>query len=300
MIKIYNNKLKSQALTHYNSLKEHIKKSRYNYNDIDDWFKNNGAKKSFKEIVTGNFSVLEDVKDKYITPSKKYPKYIQYLVTIYNNHFSKAKSNLDGNGYNALEMVQNIGIIVCPYCNRNYISNVNRVHRGKKRTSHLDHFFNKKTYPFLAMSFFNLVPSCPSCNHTKHKDNISVSPYDDRIDLDTLINFRYIVKSGNFLNNHEDIQVVLSYKNQIKDNVENLGLADLYSIHRDSVYEILKKGQIYNKEFKEELIRNHNHLFNSEEEINRLLYGNFLDNDNLHKRPLAKLNKDIFENYIKN
>lgn len=48
---------------------------------------------------------------------------------------------------------------VCPYCNRNYIGDIN-----SNTIYHLDHFWPKDDYPILAASFFNLVPSCASCN----------------------------------------------------------------------------------------------------------------------------------------
>ena len=40
-----------------------------------------------------------------------------------------------------------MGIEVCPYCQRNYISSY-----GKKTTADLDHFYPKSLYPFLAFS----------------------------------------------------------------------------------------------------------------------------------------------------
>lgn len=56
----------------------------------------------------------------------------------------------------------------CPYCNyirldvtKNEIKNKNE---NEKAYLDLDHFFLKSKHPFFALSFFNLVPSCHSCN----------------------------------------------------------------------------------------------------------------------------------------
>ena len=37
------------------------------------------------------------------------------------------------------------------------------------------HFYDKGTNPILALSFYNLIPSCPSCNDVQHKSNKDVT-----------------------------------------------------------------------------------------------------------------------------
>ena len=43
-----------------------------------------------------------------------------------------------------------------------------------------DHFYNKSKYPLLAISFYNLVPVCGTCNHTKGKNDVDYSPHDKK------------------------------------------------------------------------------------------------------------------------
>lgn len=85
---------------------------------------------------------------------------------------------------------EELGVTVCPYCNRNWITSVPGKKRTKQRggitpphivpqqqgidikpliTPQVDHYFPKVTYPYLALSLFNLVPSCPTCNNRKHE-----------------------------------------------------------------------------------------------------------------------------------
>ncbi|MBC3863747.1 hypothetical protein H8K32_16695 [Undibacterium jejuense] len=52
----------------------------------------------------------------------------------------------------------------CPYCNYTRLD-VTKCEK-KKAYLDLDHFFLKSKHPFFALSFFNLVPSCHSCNST--------------------------------------------------------------------------------------------------------------------------------------
>lgn len=61
------------------------------------------------------------------------------------------------------------GSTTCPYCNYNKLDLVPRLGTSKvvdERVAYLDldHFFAKVQNPFFALSFFNLIPSCHSCN----------------------------------------------------------------------------------------------------------------------------------------
>lgn len=57
----------------------------------------------------------------------------------------------------------------CPYCNYEAITVITRATAKKtngkeKAYVEADHFFQKSKHPFLALSFFNLIPSCHNCN----------------------------------------------------------------------------------------------------------------------------------------
>ena len=54
------------------------------------------------------------------------------------------------------------GLTVCPYCNRSYINS-----RERNLGAELDHFYNKKDYPMFAISLYNFIPSCSTCNKLK-------------------------------------------------------------------------------------------------------------------------------------
>lgn len=72
---------------------------------------------------------------------------------------------------------------VCPYCGCNLIQQFEADPSkpdSTKRSWQLDHFFDKATHPLLALSFYNLVPSCSFCNSTALKGNNpigTVSPW---------------------------------------------------------------------------------------------------------------------------
>lgn len=57
-----------------------------------------------------------------------------------------------------------LGVKVCPYCNRMYATTL----YGKRRTRpDFDHFYPQSRYPYLTVSLFNLIPSCNVCNKAK-------------------------------------------------------------------------------------------------------------------------------------
>ena len=90
------------------------------------------------------------------------------MVSLYGN-FMEYKEGLHG-----YWLVKKLDIKTCPYCNRNYTFVLNR---GLKARPEYDHFYPKADYPFLALSFYNLIPSCPSCNHLKKGKQIDLNPY---------------------------------------------------------------------------------------------------------------------------
>lgn len=67
-------------------------------------------------------------------------------------------------GYHFVRM---LGVHYCPYCNAETVgAAVLRCKDGRVKLHHseLDHFFPKSRYPVLALSLYNLIPSCTRCN----------------------------------------------------------------------------------------------------------------------------------------
>jgi len=194
-------------------------------------------------------------------------------------------------GYGAYYFVEKLDLKTCPYCNRNYTFVVDE-DSGKLRPE-IDHFYPKSIYPFLAMSFYNLIPSCPICNHTKsNKDRLDLkNPYDIKNED---FKFTYIPTSVDFSNienkkyDLDDFDIELD-GNQA--NIEVFKLEELYKQHKDIVLELLIKKAYYPKSYIEEL----KSFDFSEDEIYRYLLGNYKKDEDLHKRPLSKLTRDISE-----
>lgn len=297
MIPIKNSNLNTFALEHFEAIKAHIDNSRtkYIYNDIDHWFRTNGSHISFKDVILADMKKLPQIKNAY--KSSTFTDEVKYIKdNLYSSYFANSSNYLIDTDYNAAKLIQKLGIIVCPYCNRNFINNVTYSNRGLKRTSQMDHYYCKEKYPFLAMSFYNLIPSCPSCNHIKSTKRIYYSPYDTRFKPSDLLNFNFKIKSIDFLHSVDQLEITLtSINKRINSNIDTFKLKSQYEIHRDIIQELFKKKLIYTEIKLKEIQENFEGLFNDEEDMKRTLFGNYLDEENIHKRPLAKLTSDIYD-----
>lgn len=194
--------------------------------------------------------------------------------------------------YDAYKFVKTLNLKTCPYCNRNYTFVVDE-ESGKLRPE-IDHFYPKSIYPFLAMSFYNLIPSCPICNHTKSsevKKNL-INPYDIKDD-DFRLTYRPIDISFSQIDSQkydmDSFEIEFKQKNE---NIDIFKLDELYKQHKDVVVDLLMKKIYYPKSYIDELKNNFQF---TDDEIYRYLLCNYQKDDDLHKRLLSKLIKDISE-----
>jgi 5-methylcytosine-specific restriction endonuclease McrA len=216
-------------------------------------------------------------------------KYFNYEKVIY-------KTGKDGIQHNYW-LMEKLDIRTCPYCNRQYTFTI----RGKKTNiiADFDHFHTKKTksksdeaYPYLALSFYNLIPSCPTCNHRKRDKKIEKNPYLNGFGDEC----KFVLKDKNLKKpaaiDKKNIEVDFSSDN---DNITIFGLKELYNEHKDYITEIIDKAQAYNSSYYDSLIHSFRGLGKTPAEIDRFVWGNYLETAEHCKRPLSKLTRDILE-----
>ena len=187
-------------------------------------------------------------------------------------------------------LLKELDIKVCPYCNRQYTFTI----EDEKISPELDHFLPKSQYPYLALSFYNLMPACAVCNHTKSEQTIDKHPYFDGFNDD----YRFKIKTKKGREDsldwalEKDIEVDFTDTNE---NIKVFALKDLYNEHIDYVEEIIDKAQAYHYGYYNSLIDSYKGLGKQPEEIDRFVWGNYLENAKHEKRPLSKLTKDVLE-----
>lgn len=205
---------------------------------------------------------------------------------------------------NAL-FVKDLDVKVCPYCNRNYILNFQK--KGKENaTAQLDHFFDKKKYPYLAISIYNLVPSCGTCNQRKSTIEETIFyPYNESFNNSVKFSLKGIKSRDELIKENLDFfdekrieldYKILNNKDKVERHIEVFNIKNLYNEHKDIVSELLQKRVIYSDDYLESLLDEYEgKLFNNKEHLLRLVTNGFVEDKDMNKRPLSKLIKDISE-----
>ncbi len=149
-----------------------------------------------------------------------------------------------------------LGLDYCPYCGNEETSFTVFNHAVNGQTvlkPELDHFLPKSLYPFFAVSFFNLVPSCNTCNHKDLKGDYNpLSFLPDGSYLFSLMNpyyfddkevtFAYIPPVGN---QEVEIKCIIPNANLNMGYNQILAIESRYSHHRDEVRDMNERMNNY-------------------------------------------------------
>lgn len=189
---------------------------------------------------------------------------------------------------------------VCPYCNHNYTLTVNDPSLGKGFRPDFDHFLPKSKYPLFALSFFNLIPSCTTCNKVKGNKEIFHNPYDHSAKLTFEVG-AFDDQNNEILLGLSDTRNKLSISqktnysamNTTTCNVNVLMLKEVYDHHVDYVNDILDKVQEYNSGHYDGIIQSFQGLGKTPGEIDRIVWSVYKDHP--AKRPLSKLTFDVLK-----
>ena len=281
--------------------------------ELNNWVVNNipgleSEQDAFLNIMKDEFSFLKNYKGLLDNFIDKEPRLAEYLKKSYSKIDAKLRKKI----------IDLKNVSVCPYCNRNYINSTykmlhcdncnqdlfvideveNECPSCKQEincqtevvnTAQLDHFFAKDSYPLFAVSFYNLIPSCYSCNHVKSNKDLEYSPYDTSFPFGD-VKFTYTPKSVDTIKIKID-----SHDSAFKNGIRDLGIEELYQSHIDVVNELIWKKEIYTDSYREGLseILNQTNLELSGAEVNRFITGHYTDKENYGNRPLSKMVAEI-------
>ncbi|TKT94042.1 hypothetical protein [Dyadobacter frigoris] len=198
--------------------------------------------------------------------------------------------------YDAYNLADSLDIRTCTYCNRNYTNTV--IHsNGKKITRpQFDHFIDKGTNPLLAISFFNLIPSCSICNSGikgSKKVNLReyLHPYLDN-DIND-IKFTYRLSKGK--HGHR-IVIKTPDTSKAKKTVELFALEEIYNSHTGELLDLLQTKQHFSDKYlsilDSNLLRG---VIVSKEEMYRIVFGTEYHSENFINRPFSKFKSDILK-----
>jgi len=249
-----------------------------------------------KEILCGDFNKIVEIKNfhknKYKNDNtiKKFFNYDKAKSTKFIPLISKLQPKI------SKFFQENIEVHTCYYCNIDFINTFKKNNETKNAFT-LDHVLAKADFPFLALSLYNLVPSCYVCN-SKVKD--SKIPFDDfsptnkDFDFDERVKFKSFISNINLqIEKEQDfyIKLIENYSNKYDKYIESLNLNNRYDYHKYKVLEMIQKR----REYPDSRIKELSDLTKkTQEEIKQDLFAIYTSED-LHKRPLSKLIKDISE-----
>lgn len=261
--------------------------------------------KDFEELLMASPQTLEKLKIYFDGLSQKDRDKIKEefsLITLYN-YFTKAgfyhskKSII----YNSEYLADNLDIFACPYCNENfnysfrYRPGVNPV----RRTFDWDHIYPKEEYPFLAVSFYNLIPCCKVCNFIKLNQNLNYFNPHLNININELYFFQLNPIGAGFINDTSKLNLNLvlirnKYKEEVKNTLTTISLLDRYRSHKEIIKDILNKQRMYPLSYITALNNQLNikkRPFSSQ--LRATLYGTNFSHNYYFKRPFSKLTVDI-------
>ena len=197
---------------------------------------------------------------------------------------------------------KNLNPRTCYYCNIDFINVYNEEENSKNKFT-LDHFIDKGSYPYLALSVFNLIPSCSVCN-SKIKGSIpfygdkeleSTNPYLKSFRFDEKVKFKlFLHKKCKDLNikSKDDIDILLkeNYSNEYDKYIKVFKLNERYQAHRDIVFEMIKNAELYPESRLKELQDLTGIPY---QQIKQDIFSLIDDNADLSKEPFSKLKRDM-------
>lgn len=194
------------------------------------------------------------------------------MLKVYKNRFANGVNNFVDHEetYNAYTLFRMMGLSVCPYCEMEYVQELD-INGQKRRTLEFDHFFAKTDFPALAMCFYNLVPSCKQCNQLKLTSPVAASPYDPTIESMSYFSTNLVPGTNLESTNDDDCVPVLSTTGAMNVNEKTLGLEQRYRVTAPNVRRWLLNKQSFPDEKLVELERMG---FGSASELKYSLFGN--------------------------
>lgn len=192
----------------------------------------------------------------------------------------------------------------CTYCNRQYTLTISDGNKHLIRPE-FDHWFSQSHYPDLALSYFNLIPSCKFCNSSlKHDKETSldkhIHPY---LDNDVGFKFTYVPlgKDQHGVEHYGvDCKITTnnsSYKKRVEHTLELFKIKETYNAHSElelkDLIELAKTNpNDYIDTLTDYVLKNTNL---TKEKIYRMIFGIESNHTKYINRPFSKFKMDIIK-----
>lgn len=277
-------------------------------------------KKTFK--TKAQLAIIDKIILDYEKLVEATPQKLLRFVNYYNKHYIDAflKNNkatkfseaiLKAMRYDALRDKEGIEIFsflkikTCIYCNSQLTVTIEGESKKKAAKFEFDHFYPKSKYPFLATSFFNLIPSCSNCNKTKGNKTFTkktlfylytenkneLEQYAFKLDPKSQVDY-WLTKDTNSIK-FSFIDISGAESSMSKKHNKLFSIQSIYNTQTDIIEELFHIHEAYTKANQKSMTKNLEALFPDEAFIKRLLIGTYIEKNEIHKRPLTKFRQDI-------
>lgn len=197
-------------------------------------------------------------------------------------------------------------IKVCVYCNAQpAITTEVFVENGRKKriaTYQFDHRMPESKFPFLCTSYYNLQPSCPTCNqikrartalfelYTRNKENLDVFRFELTPEKAVMA---YVKEDMDRL----EVKLHCDSDMALLENHQKLFHVDLiYAEHMDVVKRIIVILRANSGYYRQSLQEGLNSLFDDGvDDPGYFFFGYYMNKENIHLKPLSKLVQDVVE-----
>lgn len=261
----------------------------------DKCVKNKLSNYSLRDVLCGDFQKLLEIQNSIGSKYKSKSNIVKQLFNYDKKSKSfKAKTSLFQPKISEF-IEHNIEVHSCYFCNIEYINKFETSKGEIKNSFTLDHMLDKATYPFLALSLYNLIPSCYTCN-TKVKgiqEINALSPTASDFDFNEKVKFKTFMCNDNLqIDIEKDFKLLLKedFSSKYDDYKKILALDGRYEYHKYKVIEMINKRKNYPDSRIKELAKL---TKQTEERVKQDLFGEYIFDNDLNKRPLSKLIKDI-------
>lgn len=286
--------------------------------------------KDYNKLINGSVIELDKLIKKY--NSKGYAKLLinnKKNQTFFGKKISKVFNYKKFRSSDvAVWLARELNFKACPYCNAQYILSYDKteiptkwyslfvktptIRSTERALFEYDHFFPKSIYPYLGLSFYNLIPSCKPCNNKKLNTDTNIKgfvhPYHRSFhdifeyDCDDKNTIDYILGNKKIKN----LEISIKPRNKhypkqkeriLQNHLDNFDLGLVAQQHKDVIEDLFYKHQYYNPSRRNELknikIKGTNKSLFDDEILGRFVLGNYSMSKDINKRPLSKMMQDI-------
>jgi len=313
--------------------REDVDGSPYCQKEFESWYLQELKIEDIASRLENDVTCSSHDEERWLNHIKKFlpsllllsPQRMQCYTTLINDNFKNifvdsnnkkstpfGKQILDAFNYTQyretvlVQLAKKLNVKTCTYCNMSYTlyAEETRTDNRKKKIVkqfarfQFDHFYDKKTFPMLSMSVYNLIPSCPSCNQGKSTNPLSARFHPYVNDIHSFFSFEVSNPIPEFegKNVPDHVDVKMHWNNSIPQNErkqyeDRFHLSAMYSRHGDVVRETFDQAYAYPYYSSPD---NFPFLRNMDEKYReRVFFGNYMTPEDIDKRPLAKFKQDI-------